>query len=95
MAQEFEIPAALKEGYVIEWIPRQIKGGQSWLKFHANDGQQISCQEIKNGCFQTAFDFLAFAQNIANQQGLTIGGGQIEDFDNFKNPLRCIIVNNK
>lgn len=92
--QFFEVPSGLQDGCVLEWIPRQMRSqGNGLLKFYDRLGYELSVQEIKNGCPADLFDFLALAQNLANEQNLSVDCPTTFSPDQIPRiPVRCVFI---
>ena len=94
---EFEVPKGLQSGCVLEWIPKKMRStGNGLLKFYNKGGDELAVQEIKNGCPADLFDFLALAQNLANEQDLSVDCPSTFMPDKIPTiPVRCVFISNK
>jgi len=92
--QEFEVPEGLQAGCVLEWIPKKMRSqGNGLLKFYDKGGSEIGVQEIRNGCPTDLFDFLALAQNLANEQNLSVDCPSTFMPDQLPTiPVRCVFI---
>ena len=89
MTQKIAVPEILTEGWVAEWIPWDQRGERTCLKFYTNNGQEVSRQELSLFSF---FDFVALAENVAQENGLTLHCSEFADKGGSA-PVRCIFIN--
>jgi hypothetical protein len=92
---EFEVPNELSPGWVIEWISKPTGGEKGFIKFYRENGETFKCDEIQNGHPRNVFDFVALAQNMASEKGLSVSCSETakEQVSCGSNaPFRCLVI---
>ena len=92
---EFEAPNELSPGWVIEWIHKPSEGGKGLIKFYRENGESFESRKITNGYPRDIFDFVALAQNMASEKGLSVGCSEADEkifFSGSNAPIRCLVI---